>query len=67
VLVTVLGLLWDSYDPVRDTQSELGAVDAPYRLVMNLAGFMGIGVSILAFATACSARARPRRWPPACW
>jgi hypothetical membrane protein len=52
VLVTVLGLLWDGYDPIRDTQSELGAVDAPYRLVMNLAGFMGLGVCILAFAAA---------------
>jgi hypothetical protein len=50
VLVTVLGMLWDGYDPIRDTQSELGAVDSPYRLVMNLAGFMGLGVSILACA-----------------
>ena len=41
VLVTVLGMLWDGYDPIRDTQSELGAVDAPYRLVMNLAGGPG--------------------------
>jgi hypothetical protein len=38
-LVTVLGLLWDGYDPVRDTQSQLGAVDAPHRVVMNVAGF----------------------------
>jgi hypothetical membrane protein len=52
VLVSVLGLLWDGYDPIRDTQSELGAVDSPYRLVMNLAGFMGLGVCILAFAAA---------------
>jgi hypothetical membrane protein len=52
VLVTVLGFLWEGYDPIRDTQSELGAVDAPYRLLMNVAGFMGVGVSILAFAAA---------------
>jgi Protein of unknown function (DUF998) len=52
VLVTVLGMLWDGYDPIRDTQSELGAVDSPYRQVRNLAGFMGLGVSILAFAAA---------------
>jgi hypothetical membrane protein len=52
VLVTVLGVLWDGYDPIRDTQSELGAVDSPYRLVMNLAGFMGLGISLLAFAAA---------------
>jgi hypothetical membrane protein len=50
VLVTVLGMLWDGYDPVRDTQSELGAVNAPHGTVMNLAGFMALGVCILAFA-----------------
>ena len=59
VLVTVLGLLWDGYDPIRDTQSELGAVDSPYRLVMNVAGFMGVGVSILAFAAAYHRLLRP--------
>jgi hypothetical membrane protein len=48
-LTVVLGALWPGYDPVRDTMSELGAVDAPHRLVMNVAGFMGLGVSILAF------------------
>jgi hypothetical membrane protein len=52
VLVTVLGLGWEGYDPIRDTQSELGAVNSPSRLVMNVAGFMGVGVSILAFAVA---------------
>lgn len=52
VLVTALGLLWAGYDPVRDTQSLLGAVDSPYGLVMNVAGFMGVGISILAFAVA---------------
>lgn len=29
VLVTVLGLLWEGYDPIRDTQSELAAVGSP--------------------------------------
>ena len=52
VLVTVLGLLWEGYNPIRDTQSELGAVDSPYRVPTNAAGFMGLGVSILAFAGA---------------
>jgi hypothetical membrane protein len=59
VLVTVLGMLWDGYDPIRDTQSELGAVDSPHRLVMNLAGFMGLGVSLLAFAAAYWLLLRP--------
>jgi hypothetical membrane protein len=49
VLVTVLGLLWEGYDPIRDTQSELAAVDSPYRLLMSVAGFMGM---ILAFSAA---------------
>ena len=52
VLVMVLGMLWSGYDPIRDSQSELGAVDSPYRTSMNVAGFMGIGVVILAFAFA---------------
>lgn len=51
-LTTILGLLWDGYDQIRDTQSELGAVDSPYRHAMNVGGFMALGVSILAFAAA---------------
>ncbi len=49
-LTLVLGVLWDGYDPVRHTQSELGAVDSPYQHVMNIAGFMGMGVTLLAYA-----------------
>jgi hypothetical membrane protein len=52
VLTVVLGLLWPGYDPIRDTTSELGAVNAPHSVLMNVAGFMGLGVSILAFAVA---------------
>lgn len=52
VLTIVLGLLWDGYNPLRDTQSELGAVDSPYQHVMNIGGLMGLGVWILAFAGA---------------
>jgi len=51
-LVVVLGLLWQGYEPIRQTQSELGAVDSPHGDLMNVAGFMGLGVTILAFATA---------------
>jgi len=47
-----LGLAWSGYDPVRDTQSELGAVDSPFRWLMNIVGFMGLGVCIVAFAVA---------------
>jgi hypothetical protein len=51
-LVVVLGLLWQGYDPIRQTQSELGAVDSPYGDLMNGAGFMGMGFTILAFTAA---------------
>jgi hypothetical protein len=51
-LVVVLGLLWNGYNPIRQTQSELGAVDSPYGDLMNVAGFMGMGVTLLAFAVA---------------
>jgi len=50
VLTTALGVMWEGYDHIRDTQSELGAVDSPYRHVMNFGGFAGLGVVILAFA-----------------
>ncbi len=57
--VTALGFMWDGYDPVRDTQSALGATDSPYRTLMNVAGFMGLGAVILAFAGAYHLVLRP--------
>ncbi|WP_062530551.1 DUF998 domain-containing protein [Demequina rhizosphaerae] len=51
-LTRALGAAWDGYDPVRDTQSELGAVDSPVRWAMNLGGFVVLGLGILAFAAA---------------
>ena len=51
-LTFLLGWMWEGYDPIRDTQSELGAVDSPYRTWMNIGGFMGLGVVILCFAAA---------------
>ncbi|MBK9178710.1 MAG: DUF998 domain-containing protein [Acidimicrobiales bacterium] len=63
-LTIVLGVSWEGYDPVRDTQSELGAVNAPHGTVMNVAGFMGLGLCILAFAGAYGLvlRGRWARW-----
>ena len=58
-LTVILGLMWEGYSPIRDTQSELGAVDSPYRLVMNVAGFMGLGLCILSFAAAYWLLLRP--------
>jgi hypothetical membrane protein len=61
-LVVVLGLLWSEYDPIRQTQSELGAVDSPYGDLMNVAGFIGLGLTILAFAAAYHLLLN-RSWP----
>jgi hypothetical protein len=60
--VTLLGLLWAGYDPIRQTQSELGAVGAPHGLLMNVAGFMALGIVILAFAAAYHLVLRPGPW-----
>ena len=50
VLTAVLGLAWTGYDPVRQTQSELGSVGAPHAAIMNFAGFSLLGVVLLGFA-----------------
>ena len=60
--VTLLGLLWAGYDPISQTQSELGAVDAPHGLLMNVAGFMALGVVILAFAATVHRTLGPSPW-----
>ena len=52
LLLTTLGFLWEGYSPLRDSMSELGAVDSPYKTMMNVLGFMGLGLSILLFALA---------------
>jgi hypothetical protein len=43
-------MLTSGYDPVRDSMSELGAVDVASRHAMNVSGFMILGATILAFA-----------------
>jgi hypothetical protein len=60
--VTVLGMLWPGYDPISQTQSELGAVNAPHGRLMNVAGFMALGVVILAFAASFHRALRGSPW-----
>lgn len=43
-LPTALGALWADYDPARSFLSELGATGAPHAAVMNVAGFLPVGV-----------------------
>jgi hypothetical membrane protein len=50
VVVFTLGLLQQGYNHVTQLMSELGAVSAPYALIMNTAGFALLGLLIIAFA-----------------
>ena len=53
LIVTIaLGLALPGYSVVGDTQSELGASDAPRGWVMNFGGFFVLGLGVLAFALA---------------
>jgi hypothetical membrane protein len=61
-VVLLAGLSWSGYDPVRQTQSELGAVDSPVRWMMNLGGFVLLGITLLAFALAYRSLLRPSGW-----
>lgn len=49
-VVIVLGCIQDGYSPARDSMSKLGAVDAPYNLVMNTLGLPLLGLSVVALA-----------------
>ncbi len=49
VLVT-LGFLQPDYNCVKQSMSELGAIGAPYALIMNTIGFPLLGLLIIAFA-----------------
>jgi hypothetical membrane protein len=61
-LTLVLGLAWDGYDPIQQTQSELGAVDAPNSALMNVAGFIALGAIILLFSIAYAVELRNSAW-----
>ncbi len=50
VVLVSLGLLEPGYDPISQSMSELGAVDAPYAIVMNTLGFPLLGVFFMIFA-----------------
>lgn len=60
-LTLVLGALLPGYDLVRQTQSELGAVDVPLGWAMN-AGFALLGGAVLGLARLLGAALVPSRW-----
>lgn len=49
LLLTILGLLWDGYNPILQSMSEIGSVVSPYKDVMNYLGFSLLGVSMALF------------------
>ncbi|KGM13163.1 hypothetical protein N869_15780 [Cellulomonas bogoriensis 69B4 = DSM 16987] len=61
-VVLVGGLVTPGYDPVRQTHSELGAVDSPVRWLVNLGAFVLLGVILLVFAAAYRTVLRPSPW-----
>ena len=44
IVLTVLGSLWPGYNPISQYMSELGAIDAPHAIVMNVLGFQLLGI-----------------------
>jgi hypothetical membrane protein len=50
IVLFVLGVLEPGYDPIGQSMSELGAVDAQYAIVMNTLGFPLLGLFFMLFA-----------------
>ncbi|MFX0073033.1 MAG: DUF998 domain-containing protein [Candidatus Hermodarchaeota archaeon] len=49
-LLTILGLLWEGYNPISTGMSEIGAVDSPFKDIMNYLGFSLLGIFIVIFS-----------------
>jgi hypothetical membrane protein len=43
-LLTILGLMWNGYNPMTTGMSEIGAVDSPFKDIMNYLGFSLFGI-----------------------
>lgn len=50
ITLTILGLLWNGYNPITTGMSEIGAVDSPFKDIMNYLGFSLLGFTIIVFA-----------------
>lgn len=49
-LLTILGLLWSGYNPILIGMSEIGAIDSPFKDIMNYLGFSLLGIFIVIFS-----------------
>jgi hypothetical membrane protein len=59
LVVLVLGFLTPGYSPSAQMMSELGEAGAPYALVMNLGGFLLLGILLICFSFGLHAALRP--------
>ncbi len=50
LVLFILGLLWQEYNPILQHMSELGGVGSPYKNIMNIFGFMLVGIFLMLFA-----------------
>jgi hypothetical protein len=49
-ILTILGLMWSDYNPVITGMSEIGAIDSPFKDLMNYLGFSLLGIFIIIFS-----------------
>ena len=50
IIVIILGFLWPGYNHVSQFMSELGATGAPNAIIMNIFGFILLGILMIAFS-----------------
>ncbi len=50
ILLSILGIMWDGYNPISTGMSEIGAVDSPFKNIMNYLGFSLLGLFIISFS-----------------
>jgi hypothetical protein len=49
-LLTILGFMWNDYNPIATGMSEIGANDSPFKDIMNYLGFSLLGIFIVIFS-----------------
>jgi len=50
VLLTILGIIWNGYNPISTGMSEIGAIDSPFKNIINYFGFSLLGLTIISFS-----------------
>jgi hypothetical membrane protein len=49
-LIVLIGAMWPGYSLVANYMSELGGVDSPFKNIMNVFGFMALGIFLILFS-----------------